>query len=114
VVPELLGEACGCLEISPASDAFATPANHRFPAYWTREDDAFAQQWDYATASPLWANPPFSRLEDMVAKAAREGSLTLIVAPAACTRGGPRCALCAPSGGSSPRTGPFTCEVALT
>jgi len=69
VVPELVAEACGRLGISPARDAFASPANHLFPAYWTREDDAFAQPWDYATASPLWANPPFIRLEEVVAKA---------------------------------------------
>jgi len=62
-------------------DAFATPANHRFPAYWTREDDAFAQLWDYATAGPLWANAPFSRMGEVVAKAAREGCLMLIIAP---------------------------------
>jgi len=81
VVPELVAEACGRLGISPVRDAFATPASHRFPAYWTREDDVFAQPWDYATAGPLWANPPFSRLEEVVAKAAPEGSLMLIVAP---------------------------------
>jgi len=81
VVPELVSEACGRLGISPVRDAFATPANHRFPAYWTREDDAFAQSWDGATAGPLWANSPFSRLEEVVAKAAREGCLMLIIAP---------------------------------
>jgi len=58
VVPDLVAEACGRLGISPVRDAFATSANHRFPAYWTREDDAFAQPWDYATAGHLWANPP--------------------------------------------------------
>jgi len=66
----LLSQGCLC-------DA----ANHRFPAHWTREEDAFAQPWDYATAGPLWGNPPFSRPEEVVAKAAREGSLMLIVAP---------------------------------
>jgi len=43
VVPDLVAEACGRLGISPVRDAFDTPANHRFPAYRTREDDAFAQ-----------------------------------------------------------------------
>jgi len=81
VVPDLVAEACGRLGISPVRNAFATPANHRFPAYWKREDDVFAQPWDYATAGPMWAHPPFSRLEEVVAKAAREGSLMLIVAP---------------------------------
>jgi len=81
VVPELVAEACGRLGFSPVRDAFATPANHRFPAYWTRGDDAFTQSWDYATADPLWVNTPFSRLEEVVAKAAREGCLMLIFAP---------------------------------
>jgi len=81
VVPDLVAEACGRLGLSPIRDAFATPANHRFPSYWTREDDAFAQPWDFATAGPLWANPPFSRLEEVVAKAAREGCLMLVIAP---------------------------------
>jgi len=72
VVPELVAEACGCLGISPIRDAFVTPANHRFPAYWTREDDAFAQPWDYATAGHLWAHPRYIRLEEFVAKVERE------------------------------------------
>jgi len=81
VVPGLVAEACGRLGISPVRDAFSTPENHRFPAYWTREDDAFAQPWDYAWAGPLWANPPFSRPEEEVTKAAREGCLMLVIAP---------------------------------
>jgi len=72
VVSDLVTEACARLGISPVRDAFATPANHRFPAYWTREDDAFAQPWDY---------PPFVRLEEVVTKAAREGCLMLVIAP---------------------------------
>jgi len=43
LVPDLVTETCGRLGISPVRDAFATPTEHRFPAYWTREDDAFAQ-----------------------------------------------------------------------
>jgi len=81
LVPKLVADSCGRLGISLVRDAFATPANHNFPAYWTRKDDAFAQPWDYATAGPLWANPPFSRLEEVVAKAAQEGCLMLIIAP---------------------------------
>jgi len=80
VVPELAVEACGHLGISPVRDAFATPTNHRFRAFWTREDDAFSQLWDYATAGPLLANPPVSRMEEVVVKAAQEGCLKLIIA----------------------------------
>jgi len=68
VVPELVAGACGRLGISSVRDAFATPATQCSPAFWTREDDAVAQPWDYATAGPLWSNPPFSRLEEVVAR----------------------------------------------
>jgi len=80
VVPDLVSKACGRLGISPVRDVFATPANHRFPSQ-AREDDAFAQPWDYAAARSLWANPPFSRLEGVLAKAAREGCHMLVIAP---------------------------------
>jgi len=50
-------------------DAFATPTNRRFSAFWTKGEDAFAQAWDYPTARALWANPPFSRLDEVVTKA---------------------------------------------
>jgi len=43
VVPDLVAEACGRLGDSPVREAFAAPANHRFPSYWTKEDDAFGQ-----------------------------------------------------------------------
>jgi len=36
VVPDLVAEAYGRLGISPVRDAFAKPANHRLPSYWTR------------------------------------------------------------------------------
>jgi len=68
-------------------------------------------------AGPLWANPPFSRLEEVVAKAAREGCLMLIIAPGwpdPNTRGGPHYVPFAPGGGSSHRTGPSTSGVART
>jgi len=100
-------EACGRLGNSPVRDAFAKPANPRFHACWTREDDAFAHSWDYATADPLWANPLFSRMQEVVEKAARDGCLMLIIAPewpGPSTRGVPRYAPWAPRGGSA--TGP--------
>jgi len=53
VVPDLVEVACGRLSLFPVRDAFATPENHRFSSYWTEEEDAFAQQWDYATAGAL-------------------------------------------------------------
>jgi len=117
MVPDLVAEACSRLGISPVWDAFSKPANFRFPAYWKRGDDAFAQAWDYVTAGPLWANPQFSRLEEGVAKAAREGCLILSIEP---EWPGPQYpwwaafAPCSPAGGSSHRTGPCTSGEART
>jgi len=62
-------------------DAFATPTNRRFPAFWSKAENAFAQSWDHPSAGALWANPPFSRLDEVGTKAAREGCLMLVVAP---------------------------------
>jgi len=98
VLPDLGREACSRLGIAPVRDVFATATNRRLPAFWSKAEDAFAQAWDYPSAGPLWANPPFSRLDEVVTKASREGSLMLVVAP---EWGGPRypwwaalCALC--------------------
>jgi len=52
-------------------DAFEPPANNRVPAYWTQEDDVFAQPWEYAAADSLCANPPLSRLEEVVTTESR-------------------------------------------
>jgi len=91
-------EACSRLGIAPVRDVFATASNCRSPAFWSKAEDAFAQAWDYPSAGPLWPNPPFSRLDEVVTKASREGSLMLVVAP---EWGGPGypwlaalCALC--------------------
>jgi len=81
VLPDLVPEACSRLGIAPVRDAFATATNCRFPAFWSKAEDAFAQAWDYPRAGPLWANPPFRRLDEVVTKASREGTLMLIVAP---------------------------------
>jgi len=69
------------LGIAPVCGAFATPINRRFRGFWTKADDAFAQEWYYPHADAMRANPPFSRLEEVVAKAFREGCLMLVVAP---------------------------------
>jgi len=43
VLPDLLQEACSRLGIAPVKDAFATPTNRRFTAFWSKSEDAFAQ-----------------------------------------------------------------------
>jgi len=62
-------------------DAFETPANHRFAAYWTKEDDAFAQRRDHVPAGSMLENHPLSRMEEVVAKAAWECCHMLFIAP---------------------------------
>jgi len=53
VQPDLVREACSRLGIAPVRDAFATATNCRFPAFWSKAEDAFAQAWDYPSAGPL-------------------------------------------------------------
>jgi len=98
ILPDPLQEACSRLGSAPVRDAFATPTNRPFPAFWSKAEDAFSQAWDYPHASDLWANPPFSRLDEVVSKASREGCLMLVVCPEWSGPGYPRwsalCALC--------------------
>jgi len=93
-----VADACGRLGKAPVRDAFATPTNRSSSAFWPKEEDAFAHAWDYPGAGALWANPPFSRLEEVVTTAAREGCLMLVVAPEWSGQGYPwwtaLCALC--------------------
>jgi len=56
-------------------------AQQPFPAFCTKAEDADAQAWDYPSAGDLWANPPFSRLKEVVTKASREGCPMLVIAP---------------------------------
>jgi len=42
LLSELVLEAFSRLDIAPTQDAFATPNNRRFPAFWSKADDAFA------------------------------------------------------------------------
>jgi len=98
VLPDLVQEACSRLAIAPVRDAFVTPTNCRSLAFWSRAEDAFAQPWDYPSAGALWANPLFSRLDEVVTKAAREGCLILVDAPEGSGPGHPwwtaLCTLC--------------------
>jgi len=44
---------------------FASRKNHRFPSFWTREDNAFRKRWTWLQ---LWANPPWSVLDKVFLK----------------------------------------------
>jgi len=78
---DLVQEACARLGIAPVRNDFASPTNRRFPALWAKAQDAFAQARDYPSAGALWANPPFSRLDEVVTKASSEGCMMMVVAP---------------------------------
>ena len=64
--PELL-QAIG---LTDALDVCASAENHKFPNYWTKEDDCLSRDW------PLdqwcWMNPPFSQANAFFKKAANE------------------------------------------
>jgi len=53
VLPDLVREACGSLVVALVRGAFATPTNHRFPAFWTKADDAFARAWTHSRSGAL-------------------------------------------------------------
>ena len=48
--------------ITPTVDAFASAKNKRFPRHWK---DAFQEDW---SSEILWANPPFSRMPEVIDK----------------------------------------------
>lgn len=66
--PELL-EA---LNIKKSFDVCASHENHKFPGYWTKEDDCLSRDW------PLeqwcWMNPPFSQAHTFFEKASKEAA----------------------------------------
>jgi hypothetical protein len=63
----------------PSIDAFASEKNKRFPRFWDKHADAFAQDW--ASEGLLWINPPFDALHRVVEKIRKDGALAIVVAP---------------------------------
>jgi phage N-6-adenine-methyltransferase len=66
--PELL-QAIG---LTDAFDVCASAENHKFPKYWTKENNCLSRDW------PLdqwcWMNPPFSQAYAFFKKAANEAA----------------------------------------
>ena len=52
-------------------DAAASPENAMLTRFWTRADDALAQDW---RGERVWCNPPYSDLRPWVEKAAKGGA----------------------------------------
>ena len=60
---------------TPTVDAFASAKNKRFPRHW---EDAFEEDW---SSEILWANPPFSRLSEVVDKICLEQARGILIVP---------------------------------
>ena len=77
-------EQLGIPKGSVALDLFATRQNATHPLYITKEMDAFTYSWDQLTghsSQVLWANPPFSKLPQVVTKVALEPCRMVLVTP---------------------------------
>lgn len=59
-------------------DAAANYANALHSTYWTAEDDALVQNW---TGHTVFCNPPYSRVEEFLAKA-KEAACAVFIIPA--------------------------------
>jgi hypothetical protein len=65
-------------------DLFASHVNNCCPLFITRDMDAFSYHWPNlctSTQDILWANPPFSRMEEVVSKLILEPCKMVLVAP---------------------------------
>ena len=61
--------------ITPTVDAFASAKNKRFPRHW---EDAFREDW---SSEILWANPPFSRMPEVIDKICLERAKGILIVP---------------------------------
>ena len=65
-------------DLEPTIDAFASKGNQRFPRYWTRQDDAFSQDW---STEVIWANPPFSLMDKVIQKILQDEAHGILIIP---------------------------------
>eukprot|EP00667_Euglena_gracilis_P031350 EG_transcript_45239 len=79
---QLVKLICQKLEVTPDVDAFSKLATRRFPRFWGPDspeiEDAFRRSW---SDDVIWANPPFSRLKDVVWKWQEDQAHGIIIAP---------------------------------
>ena len=61
--------------ITHTVDAFASAKNKRFPRHW---EDAFQEGW---SSEILWANPPFSRMPEVIDKIRLERAKGILIVP---------------------------------
>jgi hypothetical protein len=70
---------------TPTVDAFATMKNRRWTQHWGPENpehpDAFKEDWSFAKNGVIWANPPFSKLSQVVQKAKNDKVRMILICP---------------------------------
>jgi hypothetical protein len=69
---------------TPDIDAFADAKNHRFQKWWGPggvRPSAWDEDWHPKKVGLIWANPPFSDLDRVVAKVRADQARVLLVAP---------------------------------
>ena len=78
----VMEDALKKLGVAPTIDAFADAANHRLAKWWGEGSpwgvDAFQQNWK---GELLWANPPYTKLEEVVARVKSENAHMVLVMP---------------------------------
>ena len=70
--------------LQPKIEAFADRETHLFPTWFGEggiHHDAMTQSWDFEKCGLLWANPPFSKLNDVVKKIVTDKAQVLFVCP---------------------------------
>ena len=72
-------------EPMPQIDAFADSGNFRLPRWWGPDSpectDAFSTSWAVEDCGTLWANPPFSKIDQVIEKAQKEGARIILILP---------------------------------
>lgn len=66
--PELIT----ALSLKNCFDVCATAENHKFPQYWTKDDDCLIRNWPRTRL--CWMNPPFSQALSFFKKSAHEAA----------------------------------------
>ena len=80
VAPHLLPLIFQALQCSaPTIDAFASTWNRVCANFWSEAHDALRQNWNLFL--PIWANPPFSLLPNVLAKLQTEAAHLVLIVP---------------------------------
>ena len=81
---EVVQEILQALEVVPTVDAFADSETHIFPRWWGEGGeclDAFQTSWCPEVVGCIWANPPFSRLQEVTQKIVQDKARVVLVCP---------------------------------